>query len=95
MDNVRPHFIAVLVDVVHIELLGQQSIPLDGDHGVVLAVYVARIDVHLGAVEGSLAYILHEGNLKLGEHAADAVLGLVPDGGIANVFCGVVRIPLG
>ena len=95
MDDIRTDFVAVLVNIVHVELLRQQGVPLDGNHGILFAVYVPGVDVHLRPVESGLAHILHKGNAQLAEHAPDSSFRLLPDLRFADIFLTVFRVPFG
>ncbi len=78
MDDVGPHLLPVLVDVGHIELLGQQLVDLDGDEGIFLAKDILVLDIQLGAVEGG--FIDADGVLdaKVIEDSFHDALGLIP-----------------
>ena len=63
VDNAGTLLVTVLINIVHVKLLRQQGVPLDGNHGVFLAIHVFGIDIHLGSVEGRLSHILHKRNV--------------------------------
>ena len=52
MDDVRQGLLAVFVNIVHTEALGQEHIDLDGDQGILLAEHILILNIQLGAVEG-------------------------------------------
>ena len=54
MDDIGQRLVAVLVDIVHAEALGQQHIDLNGDKGVLLAVHILILNIQLRAVERGL-----------------------------------------
>ena len=54
VDDIRAHFFAVLIGILHIELLGEELIDLNRDDGVLLAKDVFVLDIELGAVESGL-----------------------------------------
>ena len=94
MDDVGPHLLPVLVDVGHIELLGQQLVDLDGDEGIFLAKDILVLDIQLGAVEGG--FIDADGVLdaKVIEDFSHDALGLIPLLRSTDVLFGIVGIPL-
>ena len=65
MDDIRQLLLAVFVDVVHAEALGQQHVDLDGDEGVLLAVDILILDIELRAVECSLVDANRVINVKI------------------------------
>jgi len=95
VDDVGPHLLPVLVDVGHIELLGQQLVDLDGDEGIFLAKDILVLDIQLGAVEGG--FIDADGVLdaKVIEDFSHDALGLIPLLRSTDVLFGIVGIPLG
>ncbi len=95
MDDIGTHLVAVLVDEIHVKLLCQQGIPLDGDHGIFLAVHIPGIDVDLGTVESGFAHILHIGNLQFLHDVPHMLLGLFPHLGFPDILFPVIRIPFG
>ena len=95
MDNVRPDFIAVLVNIVHIKLFRKKCVPLNGNHGIFLAVHIFRIDIHLWSVKRCFSHVLHKRNLQLCQNIPDMLLCLVPDLRLPDVFLSVLRIPFG
>ena len=95
MDNIGTLLLAVLVDVIHIKLLCQQGIPLNGNHGIFLAVYILCIDIYLRTIEGCLTLCLIEGNIQLLQNITDVSLSFLPDLRLPNILILVVRVPLG
>ena len=93
MDNIRAHLVAVLVNIVHIELLGKQRIPLYRNHRIFLAVHILCIDINFRPVKCRLADILHKRDGKFHKHITDMLFGLLPDLRFANIFPAVIRIP--
>ena len=78
MDDVRQLLLAVFVDVVHAEALGEQHVDLDGDEGVFLAVDVLILDVELRAVECSLVDADGVVDVEVLEDALHHALGVIP-----------------
>ena len=95
MNNIRTFFGTVFVNVIHIKLFSQKSIPLNRDHGIFLAVYVFGIDIYLRSVEGSFSHVLYKRNIQFLKHVADMAFCLFPDFRFTDVFLSVIRIPFG
>ena len=95
MDNVRAHLISVLVNIVHVEIFGNGTVKLNGDHGVFLAVYILRLNIDLGPVKGGFTVGLREGNAILCEDFPDLALGGFPILLVPQIFLPVVGIPPG
>ena len=64
MNDTRTLLIAIFVDIVHIKLFCQQSIPLNGDHSIFFAVYIFGIDIHLWSIECGFSHILHKWDIQ-------------------------------
>ena len=95
MNNARTYLFTVLIDKIHIKLLGKQRIPLNRDHRVFLAVNIFRINIHLRTVECSLAHILHKRKIQFRQNIADMSLCFIPDFRFTDVFLRIFRIPFG
>ena len=65
MNNIRANFLAVLVNVVHIEVLSDRTVKLNRNHRIFLAVDILRLDIDLRTVERSLAVRLDERKILL------------------------------
>ena len=96
MDDVGTLCGVVGIGVFHAELLSQQHIDLDGNQSVFLAVYVAVLDVQLGAVEGRLVDTDGVFQTQVVQNLGHGVLGCFPLLCSALVLVlGVCGIPLG
>ena len=95
MDDIRAHFFAVLIGILHIELLGEELIDLNRDDGVLLAKDVFVLDIELGAVEGGLVDADGILDAEIVEDFAHDALRLFPLFRRADVFFRVVGVPLG
>ena len=78
MDDIRQGLVAVFVDVVHPEALGQQHIDLDGDQRILLAVHVLILDIQLGAIEGGLVDADGVVNVQILQNLLHGALGVIP-----------------
>ena len=96
MDDIGQGLVAVLVDIVHAEALGQQHIDLDGDQRILLAVDVLVLNVQLGTVERGLIDAHAVVHVQILQDALHDALGVIPLLCRALVLVvGVGGVPLG
>ena len=95
MDNVWAGFIPILVNIVHIKLLCQQRVPLNGDHGVLFPIDIFRINVDFWPIERRFAYLFCIGNAQAVQNFPYMLLGFLPYLWLADIFFPIPRIPFG
>ena len=95
MNDIGAYLLTVLVDEIHIKILGNSTVQLDCDHRVFFAVYVLSLDVDLRAVECCFAVGLCKRNLFFYQQITDLALCFFPVLLVPEILFAVVGIPFG
>ena len=96
VDDVRQLLFAVLINIVHAELLSQQHIDLDRDQRILLAVDVLILDIQLRAVECGLVDADRVIDVEIFQDTCHRALRMIPLlRGALILIVGVRGIPLG
>ena len=95
MDHVRTLLVAILVNVVHIKVLSDGAVQLNGDHGIFLAVYVLGLNVDLRAVKSGFSFRFHKRNAGFHQNMTNLILCALPVFIVTQIFLFIVRVPFG
>ena len=95
MDDRGSNLVTVLIDVVHIEVLSDSAIQLDGDHGILFAVHILSLDIDLRSVECCLTLCFGEIKIIVLQDLSQSFLGSLPVCLVSQIFFTSVGIPFG
>ena len=94
MDNIRTYLITVLVNKIHVKILRDSAVQLNGNHGI-FAVHIFCLDINFRSVESGFPVGFCKRNILLNQQVTDFALGFFPIFLIAQILFAVIRIPFG
>ena len=93
MYDKRSFFVAVRVNIAHIETLGKLEIDLNGEQSVLLAVNIHALHVELGTVKSRFTDCFVIIYSRVVEYFFHQPFGIFPRFGIVNIFFLVFGVP--